>query len=115
MPRFWMVAVAILLTVPLLAVDPYPATPLMKNVEPDHARPGDTVTATGDYLNKNRVAELFLTNGKIDYRVEIKTQTDTKIVFKVPVATPTGRYNLMVLVTGKDLKLIEEPVTLVVE
>lgn len=115
MPRFWWLAVVILLAVPLRAVDPYPGTPLMKSVEPDRARPGDTVTATGDNLDRNRVAEVFLTNGKLDYRVEIKTQTESKIVFKVPVTTPGGRYNLMVLVAGKDLKLIEEPVTLVIE
>ena len=38
-------------------------------------------------------------------------QTDTNIKFKIPAKAPQGeRLTVMVLTTGKDAKLIEQPV-----
>ena len=42
-------------------------------------------------------------------------QTATSIKFKIPAKAPAGRFALMLLTTGKEPKLIEQPVKLTVE
>lgn len=89
--------------------------PQMQSVEPASAKIGDVVTVTGDNLDQTIVAALYLTNGKDDFKVEITGQTATEIKFKIPSAVKSGRLALMVLTKGKDAKLIEEPVKVLVE
>ncbi len=89
--------------------------PQMQTVEPATAKVGDVVTVTGDNLDQAVVAALYLTNGKEDFKVEITEQTTTSIKFKIPAAAKTGRLALMVLTKGKDAKLIEEPVKVLIE
>ncbi len=47
--------------------------------------------------------------------VEIMDQAATAIKFKIPTKVSTGRFALMLLTTGKEPKLIEQPVKLTVE
>lgn len=89
--------------------------PQMQTVEPASAKIGDMVTVTGENLDQTIIAALYLTNGKDDFKVEITGQTATEIKFKIPAAVKTGRLALMVLTKGKDAKLIEEPVKVVIE
>lgn len=53
----------------------------LHSITPDSARPGDTVVATGDHLAAKFLAELYLTDGKDDIRVEILKQTNTEVTF----------------------------------
>jgi hypothetical protein len=56
------------------------------------------------------VAKVYLTDGvKFDLEVVIVEQSDKEIKFKIP-GKATGRMALMVLTSGKDGKLIEQPV-----
>jgi len=89
--------------------------PQMQSVDPASAKAGDVVTVTGENLDQSIVAALFLTNGKDDFKAEITEQTATSIKFKIPSAVKTGRLALMVLTKGKEPKLIEEPVKVLVE
>jgi IPT/TIG domain-containing protein len=89
--------------------------PQMQTVDPASAKTGDVVTVTGENLDQNVVAALFLTNGKDDFKVEITEQSATAIKFKIPAAVKTGRLALMVLTKGKEPKLIEEPVKVLIE
>lgn len=89
--------------------------PQMQTVDPASAKIGDVVTVTGENLDQNVVAALFLTNGKDDFKVEITEQSATAIKFKIPAAVKTGRLALMVLTKGKEPKLIEEPVKVLIE
>jgi hypothetical protein len=89
--------------------------PQMQAVDPASAKIGDVVTVTGDNLDQTVVAALYLTNGKEDFKVEITEQSATAIKFKVPSTVKTGRLALMVLTKGKDAKLIEEPVKVLIE
>jgi hypothetical protein len=84
-------------------------TPVMRVVNPDTVKAGEVATVSGEYLDKSRVAEVYLTNGTVDAKVEIVEQTETAIKFKVPTKLAPGRYNLMVLVADEPPKLIEEP------
>ena len=89
--------------------------PYMKTVEPATAKAGDVVKVVGDFLDKTRVAEVYLTNRNTDLKVAIVEQTTDFIRFKVPAETKTGRYGLMFLTAGTDPKLLEQPVYLEVQ
>jgi len=85
-------------------------TPIMRSVSPETLKAGEEATVSGEYLDKSRVSELYLTTGSVDLKVRILSQSASEIKFKVPEKAAPGRYSLMVLLTGEDPpKLIEEP------
>jgi hypothetical protein len=90
-------------------------TPVMRNVTPEAVKAGEAATVSGEYLDKSRVAEVFLTSGQIDIKLEILAQSATAIKFKVPENAAPGRYNMMVMLVGAEPKLIEEPARLTVQ
>lgn len=89
--------------------------PLMSAVAPETVRAGEQVEVTGDYLDKTRVAEVYLTDGKNDFKLEIVEQSSKSIKLRIPAAMRPGRYQFMVLTTGSDGMFIEEPVKLNIE
>lgn len=86
----------------------------INSVEPDEAKIGDIVGATGESIDKAKVDELYLTDGTNDFKVEIIEQSDTLIKFKVPAKIKPGRYSLMLKTKGPDPKLLEQPVKMTV-
>ena len=96
----------------LLADSPMP---MMRVVEPVIAQAGDVLTVTGENLGQASVAALYLTDGKKDTKVTIIKESSTSIVFKVPAGVQAGRRALMVLTTGPNPKLIEEPVRVTIQ
>jgi len=68
------------------------------------------IAVTGENLEKDTVAKVYLTDGKNDIAVEVTEQTPTSIKFKIPAKAAPGRLALMVLTSGKDAKYIEQPV-----
>lgn len=89
--------------------------PRMTNVDPGTGRAGDEIAAAGENLEKAQVAKVYLTDGKNDFVVDVTEQTATSVKFKIPGKAPAGRFALMLLTTGKEPKLIEQPVKLTVE
>jgi hypothetical protein len=81
-------------------------SPRLTAVEPDSGKAGDSATAKGENLEKDIVADLYLTDGKNDVKAEITARTGDSITFKVPNLKP-GRYRLM---TGSRTAMIEQPV-----
>jgi hypothetical protein len=90
-------------------------TPVMRTVNPETVKAGAVATVSGEYLDKSRVSEVYLTDGNVDVKVEIIEQAAGSLKFKVPEKTAAGRYNLMVLLADEIPKLIEEPARLKVE
>jgi hypothetical protein len=90
------------------------AMPRMSSVEPGSGKIGDVVAVTGENLEKANVAKVYLTNGKDDYECVITGQTATEIKFKIPEKAK-GRLALMILTSGKEPKLIEQPVKVAIE
>lgn len=90
-------------------------TPLMRTVSPDVVKPGDVVTVAGDYLDKTRVAEVYLTDGKNNTKVEVLEQTASEIKFKVPENAKPARLRLMVLTTGAEPQYLEQPVMVTIQ
>ena len=105
-------AVSIVAPTLLLAAD---GVPKMSVVTPGHGRIGDVMKVEGVYLDAAHVAEVYLTDGTTDWKVEILKQSEERIEFKIPATAKPGRFQLMVLTTGPDAKLIEEPVRVTVE
>lgn len=87
-----------------------PPMPKMVTVDPLNGKAGDVIVASGENLQKDAVAKVYLTDGKNDVPVEVTEQTETSIKFKIPAKALPGRLALMVLTTGKDAKYIEQPV-----
>jgi hypothetical protein len=91
------------------------AMPRMSTVDPGTGRAGDEITVGGENLEKAQVAKVYLTDGKNDTLVDLTEQTATSLKFKIPTKAIAGRFALMLLTTGKEPKLIEQPVKLTVE
>ena len=91
------------------------AMPRMTAVDPMNGKAGDEITVSGENLEKSQVAKVYLTDGKNDVVLDLTAQTATSVKFKIPSKAAAGRFALMLLTTGKDPKLIEQPVKLTVE
>ena len=89
--------------------------PRMTAVEPANGKIGDVITVNGENLQKDQVAKVYLTDGKNDVPVDITEQAPTAIKFKIPGKAAPGRFALMLLTTGKEPKLIEQPVKVTVD
>ena len=88
--------------------------PMMRTVEPYNAKVGVEVVVTGDNLGKEIVAEVYVGVSGKNTKVEVTSQAEKEIKFKVPNVKP-GPYRILVLTKGADPTIIEEPVRLVVE
>jgi hypothetical protein len=89
-------------------------SPRMKSVEPANGKAGEELTVSGENLDTKFVKEVYLTDGKADFKAEVTQQTNESIKLKIPKA-PAGRYSLMVLTADKAPKLIEQPVRCTVD
>lgn len=90
------------------------AMPRMTSVEPGEGKTGDVISVAGENLHKENVAKVFLTDGKNDVVAEVTEQAEKVIKIRIPKCS-NGRFSLMLLTTGKEPKLIEQPVKLTVE
>jgi len=97
------------------ADEPYHPVPMIKAVEPDTAKVGGELTATGTHLGKTTVASLYMIQGEKTIEVKITSQTEEAIKFTVPNSVAAGKYQLMVLTTGAKPQFLEEPVYFAVE
>lgn len=104
-----------LLVAACLVVYAQQAMPRMTTVEPGSAKAGAVVTVVGENLQKDQVSKVYLTDGKADLVVEITGQAATELKCKIPGNAKPGRFALMLLTTGKEPKLIEQPVKLTIE
>lgn len=86
--------------------------PMMRGVDKNEAMRGDEVTITGQNLGKAHIAEVYLTNGRDDIKVEIVEQTSASIKFRVGGDVSFGRYSLMILTSSEPPMFIEQPVRL---
>lgn len=87
--------------------------PKMETVAPESGKTGDIAEAKGANLDKSKVAEMYLTDGKNDIKLVLTDQTADSIKFKVPKAA-AARYHLMIL-TADRKSMIEQPVVFTVE
>jgi|SRR5271157_6062542 len=110
-----LVCVSFATTIAAAADEPYRPVPMIKAVDPDTAKAGDQLTATGTHLSKASVASLYMIQGEKTIQVSVQSQTEETIQFKVPADVKPGRFQLMILTTGANPQYLEEPVYLTVE
>ncbi|MBM3740202.1 MAG: hypothetical protein FJW39_30995 [Acidobacteria bacterium] len=84
--------------------------PTMRVVNPDTVTPGTVLKVEGEFLDSEHVAKVFLTDGKTDYEMQVLKQAAAKLEARVPDDLKPGKFFLMVLTTGSDGMLIEQPV-----
>jgi hypothetical protein len=89
--------------------------PWINSADPPSGKAGDTITVKGANLGSDRVATLYLTDGKADFKVTILEQTSDSIRFRIPAVPAPGRLALMVLTRGVEPQLIQQPVKITVE
>ena len=99
----------------LLFASPASAQTRLTGVDPMNGKAGDVVSAAGEGCGKDKVVDLYLTDGTVDIKVKMIEQTDTAIKFNVPATVKPGRYALMIKTAGADPKLLEQPVKFTVE
>jgi IPT/TIG domain len=97
----WAVALLALFLVPLLFAQ---GSPKVTAVDPTSGKVNDTVTLTGESLDKDNVAGVFLSDDKDDYKATLVEQAAGKIVLKVP-QTKAGGYNISIQVKDRILIL----------
>jgi hypothetical protein len=89
--------------------------PRMTSVDPSTVKTGELLTVSGENLEKENVAEVFLTDGKTDLKVAISEQSATSMKVRIPDSAKPGRFSLMIRTAGSDEKYIEQPVRVNIE
>jgi hypothetical protein len=99
----WMLLLAVLALgiVPLLFGQ---NSPKVASIEPTSGKANDTLTLTGESLDKDSVAGVFLSDDKDDTKADVVEQSAAKIVVKVP-QLKAGSYNVSVQVKDRILIL----------
>lgn len=114
---FLIAIVMILLNpVPLWCGDePVTGVPTMKEVMPAIATPGSIVVVAGENLDRLHVAEVYLTKGTTDVKVQLTSQSKAELKFRVPADVETGKYGIALLTSGNTPMLLDQPVYLTVK
>ncbi|HTS24837.1 MAG TPA: IPT/TIG domain-containing protein [Bryobacteraceae bacterium] len=106
-------AISILVAASFVA---YAESPRITAVDPQNGKVGDVITITGENLQKDSVAKVYLTDGTNDIQVDaITEQTATSIKFKIPDKAKPGRLALMFLTAGKAGQLMEQPYKITID
>jgi hypothetical protein len=97
----WTFALLALVLVPLLFAQ---NAAKITAFDPTSGKVNDTVTLTGENLDKDNVAAVFLSDDKDDFKATMVEQAADKIVMKVP-QTKAGGYNISIQVKDRILIL----------
>ncbi len=111
MKRSFILLLAAALLFPAIALAAN-GVPMMRALDKEEAKRGDTVVVSGESLGKATVGELYLTDGTNDVKLKITEQTNSAITFVVGKDVKFGRYSLMILTAGETPMFIEQPVKL---
>jgi hypothetical protein len=96
---YFALVVAVAMALPVL-VPAQSAFPRMTSVDPYTAKAGAVVSVAGENLDKANVAEVYLTDNKNDFKVEITEQAATSIKFKIPDTLKAGKFGLVIRTPG---------------
>jgi hypothetical protein len=72
-------------------------SPRVTSVDPSSGKVNDTITISGENLEKPHVSGVFLSDKTKDYKASVVDESADKIVVKVPQVTP-GDYNVSIQV-----------------
>ena len=89
-----LLAAAVLLAVPARPLAAQ-ASPRVASVDPASGKPNDTVTVSGEMLERSHVSAVFLSDDKDDHKAVVVSQAADKITIKIPEVKP-GDYNVSI-------------------
>ena len=87
----------------------------ISRLDPNYGRPDDLITAYGEHLGANNVADLSLTDERCYALVNITEQSETTIRFRIPSMLEKGDYKVLIHPVGRYTTSIEQRVTLTVK
>jgi len=113
--RFFLILVLVLTAVPVVRLFAWkgvgPVVPVIQQVAPVQVYPGGAAMVTGFQLDSRHVSELYLSDRETRYPVEILSQSDIEIRFRVPANIPSGYLTFAMKLAGQAA-LVEQPVLL---
>ena len=100
----------------LLGAAALPAqVPTMAKVEPETGKIGSVLKIRGNFLDKTKVDEVYLSDHTFDLKVKVLDQTDDSIAFRVPPFVKPGRLQVVIKTAGKEPLVIEQPVYVTIQ
>ena len=101
----------LMLLVAALAVGGFAqVVPVVDSVNHPAVVPGGVITAMGVNLEKEKVAEVFLTDGIDDIKVLLLEQKGNQLKFKIPINAKLGVFNIMLQTAQDPPVLLVQPV-----
>ncbi len=97
-----------------LAPIAFAQVPVVNTVDPNEALAGAVIVATGVNLDTSKVAEVYLTDGVNDIKVQVLEQKAESLKFKIPNDAKAGGYNLMLATKQKPPIMLVQPVRITV-
>lgn len=88
---------------------------MMEKAEPDSGKVGSVMRVHGEFLGKNKVDEVYLSDHTFDMKVKVLNQSDDVIEFRIPPFAKPGRLQLVLRTTGKEPLILEQPLYITVE
>lgn len=73
------------------------------------------MTARGLGLSRDQVADVFLSDRRLDLKAEILDQTESTLRFAIPAEVRPGRQRILLLTSGRERLLLEQPVSFQIE
>jgi hypothetical protein len=98
-----------------MTLDAQVSYPNITKVDPATAKAGAVLSIAGENLDKDKVAEIYLTDGKTDIKMQMIEQTATALKVRVPDPVKTGRFSLMILSATTPAQYFELPVKVTIE
>ena len=98
-----------------LAPVAFAQVPVVNSIDPTEAPAGAVIAATGVNLDSAKVAEVYLTDGVNDIKVQVLEQKPESLKFKVPNDAKAGGYNVMLATKQKPPIMLVQPVKLMVQ
>ena len=90
--------------------------PVARSVEPRNGAPGTTLMIKGDFLDKEKVDEVYLTDHRFDLKVKVIEQDVNHLKIRIPPFAKPGRHQLLFLAKGTNTTVyLEQPVYIQVE
>ena len=78
------------------------AAPVFASTDTPKGNKGDSISFSGQSLQKALISKIFLTDGKNDFQVEVLEQTATTVKFRIPDTVPPGHYAQMLFTTKPE-------------
>ena len=89
--------------------------PVMDKVQPASGTIGTVLRIHGNFLGKDRVDEVYLSDHTFDVKVKVLDQKDDAIEVRVPPFVKPGRLQFVLKTVGKEPLILEQPLFVTID